>query len=224
MSILLSINVFSEDIYLRQQDIDMVNNMYSIYENEFAVCFKSSIENGKIIYIPEKTDIKKTSKTQITTGCKTNVMKLHSHPSGFCEFSELDKKDFHNFKYNLVICGVNKISGVDKKGNEINILYIENNKDINLRDIRLEQEYLLQQQLDGYVSKYEELINKYNNLIKKYINISSKNAEVKTIEIEQKNITNITMKNLSNEVVQPIEIVKKESLFRRFLNMLRSWI
>jgi len=80
-----------EEILMKQSDIDWLNKNFEIYENEFAVCMEESLYKGEIIQEATRTAITNVSETSVSLYCRSeDEWILHSHPNGYCSFSETD--------------------------------------------------------------------------------------------------------------------------------------
>lgn len=115
---------YEDKIYLIQEDVDWLEKNYEIYENEFAVCMEEGFEQGKQVYKATRTTLTNVSEESVSLYCKSeDEWIIHSHPEGYCSFSETDLETLENstMKYMGIMCDKNYIKVIDRNEERVEI-------------------------------------------------------------------------------------------------------
>ena len=117
-----------EEILMKQSDIDWLNKNFEIYENEFAVCMEESLYKGEIIQEATRTAITNVSETSVSLYCRSeDEWILHSHPNGYCSFSETDLGTLENssMEYMGLICDVDYLKVINRDRERVEVKVIQ---------------------------------------------------------------------------------------------------
>lgn len=93
--------------YLYYEDVSFLNRMFSIYKNEFALCFEL-LSVDPVVLRPSFTLQKSFNAASVISICpEAAYLHVHSHPNNVCKFSDEDFIFFGESKFVVmgVVCG-----------------------------------------------------------------------------------------------------------------------
>lgn len=114
-------------IRLLQEDIDIMNEVFRTSETEMPFCFETIRKDNFNVFTITITEVENATRNSAIVFCpRDSMLKIHTHPSGNCKFSDTDLNTFQNNHKDFegIICGNNMFKIIDRQNITQNIKVI----------------------------------------------------------------------------------------------------